>query len=385
MTNQSNDLICFSHLRWGFVFQRPQHLISRFARHGRVYFFEEPIFEGSQSQLRHTPCHRTGVHVLTPVLPLGTNRELAVEIQKYLLTNLLEREAIDNYIAWYYTPMAMEFTSGLTPDLTVYDCMDELSVFVGAPPRMLANENTLFQRADLVFTGGISLFESKRTRHASVYAFPSSVDVAHFAKARTIRTEPEDQRLLPRPRLGYAGVIDERIDTNLIEHIAKSHPNWHIVMVGPIVKIPPETLPRRSNIHYLGMKNYDDLPAYLSDWNVALLPFAQNESTRFISPTKTPEYLAAGLPVVSTPIRDVIRPYGERELVRIAHTAQEFVRAVEEQLLLGVSAIWQSEVDQYLSNLSWGKTWREMRLLMDQQLILKTGALLGERVGAAHV
>ena len=318
-------------------------------------------------------------------MPLGTNRQLAVEIQKYLLTNVLERQAIDNYIAWYYTPMAMEFTSGLTPDLAIYDCMDELSSFAGAPPRMLANEKALFQRADLVFTGGISLFESKRTQHPAVYAFPSSVDVAHFAKARTIRTEPEDQKFLPSPRLGYAGVIDERIDTNLIEHLAKSHPNWHIVMVGPIVKIPLETLPRRSNIHYLGMKSYDDLPAYLSGWNVALLPFAQNESTLFISPTKTPEYLAAGLPVVSTPIRDVIRPYGERELVRIANSAEEFVRALEEQLLHGVSAIWQSEVDQYLSHLSWDKTWREMRLLMDQQLTLKTGVLPSDRVGAAHV
>jgi UDP-galactopyranose mutase len=359
--------------------------MSRFARHGRVYFFEEPVFEGDQTELRHNICSRTGVHVLTPVLPAGTNRQLTVEIQKYLLTDLLEREAVDNYIAWYYTPMAMEFTSGLTPDLTIYDCMDELAAFAGAPPRMLANENTLFQRADLVFTGGISLFESKRTQHPAVYAFPSSVDVAHFAKARTIRTDPEDQTFISRPRLGYAGVIDERIDTHLIEHIAKSHPNWHLVMIGPVVKIPPETLPRRSNIHYLGMKNYDDLPAYLSGWDVALLPFAQNESTRFISPTKTPEYLAAGLPVVSTPIRDVIRPYGERELVRVAQTSEEFVRSVEDQLLHGRSAIWQSEVDQYLSNLSWDKTWREMKLLMDQQLTVKTGALLIDTVGAAHV
>lgn len=281
--------------------------------------------------------------------------------------------------------MAMEFTSGLRPELVVYDCMDELSAFAGAPPRMLSNEMALFQKADLVFTGGISLFESKRTQHPAVYAFPSSVDVAHFSKARTEMTEPEDQEFIRRPRLGYAGVIDERIDTFLIEHIAKSHPTWQIVMVGPVAKIAPETLPRRVNLHYLGMKSYDDLPAYLSGWDVALLPFVQNESTRFISPTKTPEYLAAGLPVVSTPIRDVIRPYEERGLVSIAHRPEEFVKAIEEQLQNGRCALWQSEVDQYLSNLSWDKTWREMKHLMDQQLSLKAGALTAQSVGAAHV
>lgn len=360
-------------------------MISRFARHGRVYFFEEPVFEGNQSQLRQNVCRRTGVHVLTPVLPAGTNRQLAVEIQKYLLSDLMECEAIDDFIAWYYTPMAMEFSSWLTPKLTIYDCMDELSAFAGAPPRMLANEKSLFQRADLVFTGGISLFESKRTQHPAVYAFPSSVDVAHFAKARTSPTAPEDQKFIPSPRLGYAGVIDERIDTHLIEHIAKSRPIWHIVMVGPIAKIPAETLPHRSNIHYLGMKEYDDLPSYLSGWDVALMPFAQNESTRYISPTKTPEYLAAGLPVVSTPIRDVIRPYGERDLVLIAESPEDFARAIDELLRNGRSAIWQSEVDLYLGNLSWDKTWREMRHLMDQQLSQKAGAPLVDTVGAAHV
>jgi len=385
MTNQSNDLICFSHLRWGYVFQRPQHLISRFARHGRIYFFEEPVYEGEQPRLRSTICNRTGVHVLTPVLPEGTNWQLAVEIQKYLLSNLLESEAIDDYVTWYYTPMAMEFSSWLTPELTIYDCMDELSAFAGAPARMVDNEKALFQRADLVFTGGISLFESKRMQHAAVYAFPSSVDVAHFAKARTKLTDPEDQEFIPKPRLGYAGVIDERIDTHLIEFLAKSRPMWHIVMLGPIAKIPAETLPRRSNIHYLGMKSYDVLPAYLAGWDLALMPFAQNESTRYISPTKTPEYLAAGLPVVSTPIRDVVRPYGERDLVAIAASAEAFAKAIDGLLRNGRSAMWQTEADLYLANLSWDKTWREMRHLMDAQLSLKSGAPIVNTVGAAHV
>lgn len=364
------DLICFSHLRWGFVFQRPQHLMSRFARTRRVFYFEEPVFEDVPPHLRSSVCSQTGVRVETPVLPHGLTKQETADLQKQLLHGLLEQNGITEFIEWVYTPMALEFASGLKASLTVYDCMDELSAFSGAPPAMRNNEAALFQRADLVFTGGASLFESKRKQHSSVYAFPSSVDVAHFATARSIAREPEDQARLPHPRLGYAGVIDERMDLELIREMAAQRPDWQFVLVGPVVKINPDSLPRAANIHYPGMKQYSDLPAYFSGWDIGMLPFALNESTRFISPTKTPEYLAAGLGVISSPIRDVITPYGDLGLVKIADGPSEFIRAAESLLESLPSEHLRARVDQFLSQSSWEKTWSEMNQLMENKFTL---------------
>lgn len=358
------DLICLSHLRWGFVFQRPQHLMSRFAKHRRVFYVEEPIFDGEQLEMRVSPCPLSGVNVAVPALPAATPEENIPDLVRALLASLIEKHKIREYVAWFYTPMALSFASHLRPTATIYDCMDELSLFRGAPPVLLEHEKALLDRADLVFTGGLSLFEAKCERHRHVHAFPSSVDVPHFAKARAISDEPSDQREIPHPRIGYAGVIDERMDLELIAEMARLRPDWHIVMIGPVVKIPEDSVPKAANIHYLGMKKYTDLPAYFAGWDVAILPFALNESTRFISPTKTPEYLAAGLPVVSTPIRDVVRPYGEIGLARIASTPAEFAQAVEQVMTHGMTLKWRERADAFLSTLSWDDTWRAMNNLV---------------------
>jgi UDP-galactopyranose mutase len=243
--------------------------------------------------------------------------------------------------------------------------MDELSAFAGAPPAMHNNELELFRRAELVFTGGASLFESKRKQHPNVHFFPSSVDVSHFARARAIDVEPADQVCIPCPRLGYAGVIDERMDLDLLRTAAKMRPEWHFVLLGPVVKIDPATLPQAPNIHYLGMKPYADLPYYLAGWDIGILPFAMNESTRFISPTKTPEYLAAGLRVVSTPIRDVVTPYGDLGLVGIAKDAGEFVRVADSLLLSPLSEEFRTKADLFLTQSSWDKTWSDMNELIN--------------------
>jgi UDP-galactopyranose mutase len=260
--------------------------------------------------------------------------------------------------------MALEFSRGLTSSATVFDCMDELSAFHGAPPELLKHESELLNRADLVFTGGQSLYEAKRERHRRVYAFPSSVDVPHFRSARREKADPGDQAGIPHPRLGFFGVVDERMDLALLDAVAASRPDWHLVILGPCVKIDPATLPRRANIHYLGMKKYEELPAYLSGWDVALLPFAKNDSTKFISPTKTPEYLAAGRPVVSTSVRDVVRPYGDQGMVYIADGADGFVQAIE-QALAPPPPGWRERVDHFLSDMSWDRTWAEMSSLID--------------------
>ncbi|HEY4590726.1 MAG TPA: glycosyltransferase, partial [Thermoanaerobaculia bacterium] len=325
------DLVCLSHLRWDFVYQRPQHLMSRFARDRRVFFFEEPIFEDGPARLDVSE-RPGGVRVAVPRLPHGLPPEEVEAAQRDLLQGMLAGHGVSDYVLWYYTPMALGFSAGLAPAAVVYDCMDELSLFRGAPPALLERERRLLEIADLVFTGGQSLYEAKRERHPSVHAFPSSIDAEHFGRARRPCPEPADQAAIPRPRLGYFGVIDERIDLDLLAAAAGARPDWQWVMIGPVVKIDPETLPRRSNLHYLGMKAYDELPSYLAGWDAALMPFAANESTRFISPTKTPEYLAGGRPVVSTPIRDVVRPYGELALVEIAEDPEAFVAAAERSM-----------------------------------------------------
>ncbi|WP_161890999.1 glycosyltransferase family 1 protein [Pontibacter russatus] len=358
------DVVCLSHLRWDFVYQRPQHLLSRFAHCARVYFVEEPMFEDTDVPYLNVSEREGGVQVAVPRLPHGFNPEQAESAQRELLDELLKEQEINRYALWYYTPMALGFSAHLTPLLTVYDCMDELAAFKFAPPRLRELEGELFQKADLVFTGGRSLYEAKRNRHAAIYAFPSSIDKAHFAQARQELPQPEDQAAIPTPRLGFFGVIDERLDIALLDALSEARPDWQLVVVGPVVKIDPASLPRRANIHYLGGKSYTELPAYLSGWDVALLPFAINESTAFISPTKTPEYLAAGKPVVSTPVRDVVRPYGEEGLVHIAATATEFEEAVGAALAQRGDEAWARKVEGFMSNMSWDQTWGQMVRLM---------------------
>ena len=348
-------LLCFSHLRWDFVFQRPQQLMSRFADEMTVVYWEEPVEIGE----KETPMLRVraadghpAVRIVVPHIPQGLGDDERDAALKRLL-DAYSAGLSRPIVAWYYTPMMLPFSRELDADVVVFDSMDELSKFRFAPPKLLDLEQELIERADLVFTGGSSLYEAKKGRHDSVHLFPSSVDRVHFAKARAQQFDPADQEELPHPRLGFYGVIDERFDTELLDEIAKMRPEWSFVMVGPVVKISDEDLPKRRNIHYLGPKKYEQLPSYLASWDVALMPFAMNESTQFISPTKTPEYLAGGKPVVSTPVRDVVRHYGQLEGVGIASTAEEFVEQCERMLKLDRHGDWLAEADLLLSATSW--------------------------------
>jgi UDP-galactopyranose mutase len=357
------DLICLSHLRWDFVFQRPQHLMTRCARDRRVFYLEEPIYDPGGGTPR-LEVRQGPVTVLVPRLREPAAPDAEACTLRDLLDAFLLRESVDDFVAWYYTPMALAFSEHLRPAATIYDCMDELSAFKGAPAILKEQEARLLRRADLVLTGGQSLFEAKRHQHANIHAMPSSVDAAHFALARHATADPADQQDIPHPRLGFFGVIDERMDLALLDGVAAARPDWHIVMLGPVVKIDPATLPQRPNIHYLGSKSYDDLPRYIAGWDVAILPFARNEATRFISPTKTPEYMAAGRAVVSTSIRDVVRPYGQQGLVRIADEPAAFVEACEAVMAEDPIARRQ-QADAFLRQTSWDGTWRRIQSLMD--------------------
>jgi UDP-galactopyranose mutase len=353
------DLLCFSHLRWGFVFQRPNHLLSRFSKHQRVFFIEEPIFHDGEDKL-HIENYNENLYVVTPHLRHRKNGADVISQQKAFISSLLRQMQVKRYFSWYYTPMALPFTDHLSPELVIYDCMDELAAFKFAPPELTKLEKDLFTKADVVFTGGHSIYESKKNAHHNIYAFPSSIDKVHFGRARKIRKDPEDQKAIPHPRFGFFGVIDERFDIELIDEVAKQKPDWHFVFLGPVVKIDPATLPSHSNVHYLGGKKYEELPNYIAGWDVALIPFAINESTRFISPTKTPEYLAAGKPVISTPIRDVVSPYGNNKLVHIVNNSTEFIAAAELELSRKNRSAWMRKVDTFLEGTSWDRTWSQM-------------------------
>ncbi|MGO4377928.1 NAD(P)-binding protein [Pseudoduganella sp. RAF19] len=359
-----STIIVFCHLRWDFVFQRPQHLLTRLANHYKIILVEEPVFQEGAPCLKisypapnitvyqpQTPCHATGFH--DDQIPL---------LQPLLADIVPENE---DPIVWFYTPMALPLLSQLHPGLVVYDCMDELSAFKNPPRQLLQRETALLNIADLVFTGGPSLFEAKRTRHPSTHCFPSSVDAAHFAKALNRADDHPAQHDLPHPRLGFYGVIDERFDPALLQALADAHPEWQLVMVGPIVKIDPAQLPQRANIHYLGQQSYADLPRFLAGWDVCLMPFALNEATRFISPTKVLEYMAAELPIVSTAITDVVKPYGD--IVAIGHTPEEFIRACEIALAQTPQQRehMAEQMRRIVASTSWEATGARMKLLMD--------------------
>ncbi len=374
------DIVTLTHLRWDFVFQRPQHLLTRCARRHRVFVIEEPVIDDGPPRL-DVSVRQHGIHVVVPRFQARPSGESAA-LQAQLLRGFFRDHRIADYVLWYYTPMAMEFTRDLTPRAVVYDCMDELSAFAGAPAAMREREQELLARADVVFTGGQTLYESKRHSHPNVHAFPSSVDVHHFARGRVKQPDPDDQAHIPHPRLGFFGVVDERMDLDLLGQLSAARPDWHLVIVGPVVKIDPSVLPVAANIHYLGPKQYDELPSYLAGWDVALLPFARNDATRFISPTKTPEYLAAGKPVVSTSIRDVVRPYGVQGLARIADQADEFETAVEAALAEDATERLR-HVDAFLTQTSWEGTWTRMYRLVNAAMAAEESGTPADSLPAA--
>jgi len=370
-------IVVFCHLRWDFVFQRPQHLLTRLARHFNIVVVEEPIHHDGGDYLKkttvadniticqpHTACHEWGFH------------DEQISHLQPLLANLVPDGV--RPIVWFYTPMALPLLQGLDPSLIVYDCMDELSAFKNPPKQLLQRESALLGMADVVFTGGPSLYEAKRTRHPNTYCFSSSVDAAHFGQALDRAISHPKQAALPRPRLGFYGVIDERFDVDMLRAIADARPAWQLVMVGPVVKIDPAHLPHHENIHYMGQAGYAELPAYLAGWDVCLMPFAMNESTKFISPTKVLEYMAAELPIVSTPVNDVKVPYGH--VVAIASTAEEFIAACDAALAMTpeqTARMVQVERD-IVANTSWDKTASAMQAILlsakPRESILRTAA-----------
>lgn len=368
-------LLVFSHLRWGFVYQRPQHLLARLAEQWRVVYVEEPVrCDGpAHLEVREISSHLTVLVPHTPVAAVGFHDDQLAVLQPLLSTALRVR-GLQVDVAWLYTPMALPLAKSFTPTCLVYDCMDELSGFKDAPRQLRQRESALLKEAAEVFTGGPSLYEARRDLHPSVHCFPSAVDASHFSPVNLVpdsehaKAAAALQDHLPRPRLGFFGVIDERLDLELVAAVADQHPEWAVVMAGPVVKIDAALLPQRPNIHWLGMQPYERLPYLLAGWDLCLMPFALNEATRFISPTKTLEYMAGDKPVVSTPVRDVISLYGAA--VAVAPAPLPFVHACESVLAETAAArcMRNSEMLNTVSMHSWQRTAAAMDKLLQAAL-----------------
>jgi len=362
--------------------------MTRLAAGHRVFYFEEPVFdEGGHSCFEAYKDELHEVYVITPRLPEGLSASEAQDQQALILGSVLQFYAIRDYVAWHYSPMTYALSQHLNPLCRVYDCMDELSNFLFAPPALKENEAALLQKSDVVFTGGNSLYQAKKKFHNNIHCFPSSIDKAHFKRAREIRLsaakEPEDQASIQRPRIGFFGVIDERLHIEMLRELAAQRPSWQFILIGPVVKIDPRSLPRQDNIHYLGAKPYTELPQYLAGWDIAMMPFVLNASTEFISPTKTPEYLAGGVPVIAPSIRDVVNPYFGLGLISIADTTRQFIKAAENILGNGMPKKWLEQVDQFLADLSWDRTVAEMARLIEEAIQQKS--ILSDKKTTSYV
>lgn len=352
-TPQYYDMIVFCHLRWQFVYQRPQHIISRMAQTMKVLFIEEPLHYTENEKSGNLILVDDMLHVLQP--NVRDIESIATLIPAYVKNKNIS-------IGWFYSASFSPLLESIHFDTIVYDCMDELSLFKGAPEHLINQEKYLMAHADIIFTGGKSLYESKKELHPNVYCFPSSVDEPHFAQALNGIDLASDIENIQSPIVGYYGVIDERIDLELIDQAAKKLPHVSFVMIGPLAKIVDNDLPRQNNIHYLGMKSYDELPHYLKAFDIAMMPFALNDATKYISPTKTLEYMAAGKPIISTKIMDVVRDYSS--CVSLIESDSEFCNAITTLLDKKNQFAMEKEYFKILQNTSWDVTTNKMKSII---------------------
>lgn len=363
---QSHNIIVFSHLRWEFVKQRPQHLLERLAKNGRIIFIEEPIhFNEKDRGTAHMFEPHKNITVIQPRISIESMTEELVPIIK----NLLNDFDINKPLLWFYSAAFSDIIQHLSYSAIVYDCMDELTAFKGAPPQLILQEKYLLKHADIVFTGGKSLYESKKKHHNNVFCFPSSVDKKHFDKSLLKSTSvPKDLEAIPHPRVGFYGVIDERIDLQLLQKTADLCKGISFIMIGPVVKINPADLPVRPNIHYLGSKQYAELPNYLKGFDIAWMPFALNDATKFISPTKTLEFMAAMKPIISTAIYDVVRDYKNvvkiiQDPAEVKKAIQYFIKETSEQKALRIKLM-----KEICKKTSWDVTADSMKNIMQDSI-----------------
>ena len=373
-TSETSDLLVFSHMRWDFIFQRPQHLLSRQARNRRVFYFEEPVYGMTEIPRLHLRETAENVLVVIPYLPTNIEPSKMQAALTDLVDELIYEEELIDYTLWYYSPKALSFSRHLQPKAVIFDYLDQLSF---GKDRLETQEDELFKRADIVFAAGQSLYDLKKHGHHNIHSMPNSIDYKHFSQGRLKLVEPDDQINIPKPRVGFYGVIDERFNFDLLIRSADLKPELQFVILGPVVNLDTRTLPRRPNIHYLGKKDYHVLPLYLAGWDAAIMPYKVNELTRYVSPMKTLEYLAAGKPIVSTNLADVMNPYGQKSLVHIANKPEDFIDAIELAMQEKNQPEWLDRVDHYLKDQSWDQ-------LFQMMMEVETGLLQEKKYREEH-
>lgn len=364
-----DTLLCFAPIKWESVFQRPQHLMSYAAKKWRVFYIQEPEFERETTEpemdVKELKKYKN-LYVVSPKLPTALSKNDTEKAMLNLLNRLCYEHSIQNYGIWYYTPVSNHYTTDLYPRVVVYDCITPIRT---TQPALTDIENELISQSDLVFTNGKTLFEAKRDWHPQVYNFPSSIDKEHFMQARLELPEPADMEEILYPRLGLYGAIDECFDVELLRALSARRPDWQFVLIGPVVGIDEGALPKAENIHFLGERSYQELPSYISGWNAALMLVSTEKASQTHIPTRTPEYLAAFKPIVSTPVPDIFSPYEEMGLVNTASNVFEFETAIEEALSYDKRKEWKKTIDDFLKTHSWDVTWQQMRHLIKTHII----------------
>ncbi|WP_295902763.1 glycosyltransferase [uncultured Bdellovibrio sp.] len=341
-----SDLLVFSHVSWNSEFQRPQHLMTRYARYRRVFFVEPLSYENHEDPFLDLHVLEERLCIVTPHLAKSLSKEQNHEIMTVLLLGLINSASIENYSCWYYDPQALAFSDRLTPDFIVYDCVKPLVDSEGKSSFTGEMEKNLLKKADLVVNGN-----------------PVPPEGNGLRKAREFILDPEDQKHIDFPRLGFVGIIDERVDLSFLKEVALLKPQWQFVLIGPIVQISAADLPVENNIHYLGAKKYNELAPYLSNWDCAILPLRKTELAQYTSPMRIPEYLAAGLPIVSMAFFNTLEPYKKNHLIEVAHTPDEFVHKVESLLPFKNNVEHRQKIDHFFEEMSWEETWKSMAQL----------------------
>ncbi|MCK9687876.1 glycosyltransferase [Scleromatobacter humisilvae] len=355
-------LIVFSHVRWSFVHQRPQHLLTRLAAWFDVHVVEEPVFADAEPALM-SATHQNGVEVLTPRTKEFASgfHDSQLAALRPLIADFMASRGLQEPLVWLTTPLALPLVADLEPRAVVYDCMDDVASPRVALPGLAARDKALMALADIVLTGGPSLHESRQGQHSNLHCLPGAVDAAHFAPEHLDGDDVESSvaaelhRGMPRPRLGFFGVVDERLDAELVAAIADRRPGWQVVIVGPVVGRDPAALPRRPNLRWAGLQRHEALPHLMSHWDVCLLPFARSEATRLLHPSQTLEYLAGGKPVVGTPVPDLVSLHAD--VVRIAEDADGFVAAIDDLLAepAPARAEWRARARALVDARSWDR------------------------------
>jgi glycosyltransferase involved in cell wall biosynthesis len=284
--------------------------------------------------LRGVQQVRENFHVLTPpVIPLPSSHWAKRLNRKMLVSSIrgaLRGLGDGPLQVWSFTPDVSYLLDALTPRKVIYYCVDDFASFTGYDRRRVqSDEVDLCKRADLVVTTSRALQEAKKSLNSNTIFVPHGVDYEHFAKALCPCAEPVDLSAIPRPRVGFFGLIRDWLDLDLVRQVAAKRPAWQFVFIGGHDWSVDLSLYRMPNIHFIGGRPYGDLPAYCAHMDVGLIPFKLNELTMSVNPIKLREYLAAGLPVAATPLPEV-QAYSE--LVRIGAGPTDFTAAIEAAL-----------------------------------------------------